>query len=250
MVASPAAREAVEIARRNPSLRVGLHLALVEAQAALSAEAIPDLIGADGGLRRNLGRFGVDIAFRPRVRRQIAAEIEAQFAAFQETGLACDHVDAHKHFHLHPTISGMAIAAALRFGVKTLRVPAEDGAIVAAIDGAGLGLAANLVRPWTALLRARARHAGLTFADRVFGLSWTGAMTKARLVALAGRLPPGLSEIYLHPATKSQFPGAAEGYRYVEEWEALRAPEVAAALAASGAERGGFLDFAAGETPG
>ena len=250
MVAAPAAREAVEIARRNPSLRVGLHLALVEARPMLGPGAIPDLIGADGGLRRDLGPFGVDIAFRPRVRRQIEAEIEAQFVAFQKTGLACDHVDAHKHFHLHPTISGMTIAAALAFGVGALRVPAEDRAIVAAIDGTALAPATNLLRPWTALLRARARRAGLTFADRVFGLSWTGAMTRARLVALAGLLPPGLSEIYLHPATRPQFPGSAEGYRYVEEWEALRTPEVAASLAASGAVRGGFLDFATGETPG
>ena len=41
------------------------------------------------------------------LRAQLRAEIEAQFAAFEATGLALDHVNAHKHFHLHPTIAGL-----------------------------------------------------------------------------------------------------------------------------------------------
>jgi hopanoid biosynthesis associated protein HpnK len=247
MVASPGAAEAVEIARRNPLLRVGLHLTLVEAAPMLEANAIPDLVGADGLMRADMGRMGVDIFFKPRVRRQIAAEIEAQFDGFRRTGLPCDHVDAHKHFHLHPTISGLAIAAALRHGVRSIRVPAEDAAIVGAIDGRAGGLAGRLFRAWTALLRARARRAGLRSADRVFGLRWSGAMTKARMLALAERLPDGLTEIYLHPATGPEFPGAAEGYRYGDEWEALRAPEVAAALNAAGARLGGYGDFVTSE---
>ena len=39
------------------------------------------------------------------VKRQLRAEIEAQFAAFAATGLPFDHVNTHKHFHLHPTIA-------------------------------------------------------------------------------------------------------------------------------------------------
>ena len=41
--------------------------------------------------------------------RQLAAEIEAQFAAFAATGLALDHVNSHKHFHLHPTIAALMV---------------------------------------------------------------------------------------------------------------------------------------------
>jgi len=32
------------------------------------------------------------------VRAQLAAETEAQFAAFAATGLVLDHINAHKHF--------------------------------------------------------------------------------------------------------------------------------------------------------
>jgi hypothetical protein len=38
------------------------------------------------------------LARNPRARRQLAAEIRAQFEAFRATGLPLDHVNAHKHF--------------------------------------------------------------------------------------------------------------------------------------------------------
>jgi hypothetical protein len=70
-------------------------------------------------------------------------------------------------------------------------------------------------------------------------------MTRDRLLGLIGRLPDGLSEIYLHPATGS-YPGSAPGYRYAEELAALTDPAVVAA--ASGFARGGFADFQGGKS--
>ena len=54
-------------------------------------------------------RAGMRFFFRPPARRQLAAEIRAQFAAFAATGLTLDHANAHKHFHLHPTIARLLI---------------------------------------------------------------------------------------------------------------------------------------------
>jgi len=76
----------------------------------------------------------------------------------------------------------------------------------------------------------------------VFGLRWSGQMTRERLAGLIRHLPDGLSEIYLHPAT-SAYPGSACGYRYREELEALMAPEVIAAARDSSVRLGGFADF-------
>ena len=59
------------------------------------------------------------------VRGQLEAEIRAQFLAFARTGLPLDHVNAHKHFHLHPTILGMLIRVAREFGARAMRVPDE-----------------------------------------------------------------------------------------------------------------------------
>jgi hypothetical protein len=80
--------------------------------------------------------------------------------------------------------------------------------------------------------------------DQAFGLRWSGAMTTPRLAGLIRALPPGLSEIYLHPATRGGYPGSAPGYLYAEELAALISAESRQALAAAGVVRGGFADFA------
>src|SRR5208283_1236761 len=93
MVAAPAAADAVRRARANPSLRVGLHLVVIEGPAALSPAAIPDLVDATGQFPSDPRRLGIDYFFRPRIRRQLATEIRAQFAAFAATGLTLDHAN-------------------------------------------------------------------------------------------------------------------------------------------------------------
>ena len=84
-------------------------------------------------------RLGFDIFARPAVRRQIAAEIEAQFEAYRATGLALDHVNAHKHFHLHPTIADQMIAIGRRYGLRGLRVPIEPAGVLAEVEPSAHG---------------------------------------------------------------------------------------------------------------
>lgn len=244
MIGAPAAADALARARRLPNLRVGLHLVLVDGDPVLPRREIPDLVDSRGRLRHDLARLGTQIMISDAIRRQAENEIAAQFAAFASTGLALDHVNAHKHFQLHPAVGAAIIAVGPRYGMRALRVPAEPRHILAAIEPAtprGLSL---VTAPWTRLLRRRARRAGLKVADAVFGLAWSGAMTAARLAALAARLPCGLVEIYLHPARSSAFAGAAPGYLYAEELAALCDPACKAALRAAGHTLGGYADAA------
>jgi hopanoid biosynthesis associated protein HpnK len=242
MVAGAAAGDAVARARRLPSLRVGLHLVLVDGKPVLPPERIPDLIDGDGRLRSDLARAGVEIFLRPRVRAQLAAEIEAQFAAYRATGLKLDHVNAHHHFHLHPTVCSQLLDIGSRYGLGAVRVPREPGKLIAHIDRDSH--ASRIASVWATRLASRVRRNGLTAPDRVFGLAWSGAMTEERIAGLLQSLPDGLTEIYCHPATGNRFAGAAPGYRYVDELAALTAPAVKEALRATGARSGGFADFA------
>ena len=243
MVGAPAAAEAIAIARRLPNLRIGLHLALVEAVPVLPAAEVPDLVGSDRWFRRDTARFGTALFFSARMRRQLAREVEAQFAAYAATGLALDHVDAHQHFHLHPTVASAMMRSGARHGMRAARIPAEPAAIIRAIEPDAPRAIPAIAAPWTRLLGARLRRAGCRVPDRVFGLAWTGAMTEARLLALLERLPDGTTEIYTHPATEGAYPGAAPGYRYAEELDALVSPRVRHALERSGARLCGYGDL-------
>jgi chitin disaccharide deacetylase len=70
-------------------------------------------------------------------------------------------------------------------------------------------------------------------------------MDEAALLRALDQLKPGLTEIYLHPATVSGAAIAASmpGYRHAEELAALLSPRVKARIEQLGLRRGGFCDF-------
>jgi chitin disaccharide deacetylase len=199
MVGADAAADAVRIAQANPSLRIGLHLVVIEGPAVLPPPQIPDLVDAAGQFPSRQLKLGLGYFFRPRVRRQLHAEIHAQFAAFAATGLTLDHANAHKHMHLHPTVGAMLLQVGRQFGLPRIRIPAEPPAIMARC-GTPVGWGDKLLYRWTALLRHQARVAGIETNDYCFGLAWSGHMTTERVRRLLANLPDGDSEIYFHPA--------------------------------------------------
>jgi hopanoid biosynthesis associated protein HpnK len=236
MVGSPAARDAVERARACPSLRVGLHLVLADGAPVLAPRLIPDLVDASGRFGSRMVRDGFRFFFLPRVRRQLALEIRAQFEAFAATSLVLDHVNAHKHFHLHPTVLSLTLQVGREFGLRAVRLPFDAG------------LPAWL-RPWLLLLRARLRAAGIAHNDYIVGLNLSGRFDEDALLAALQALPPsGVGELYLHPALESGAAIAASmaGYRHADEFAALVSPRVGQArerLRARGFRFGGFADL-------
>lgn len=243
MVGAPAAADAIARARALPGLRVGLHIVLLDGDPVSDRADIPGLVDRSGKFRGDLARYGAQIALDPSLKRQIGSEIAAQFAAYRASGLPLDHVNGHRHFQLHPTIAASIIDIGREYGMRALRVPVEPWRVIAGIDPHTQRRVGRLVAPWAAWLRRRVRSAGLKTADAVFGLAWSGAMTKARVAALLGRLPAGIVEIYLHPALTNAFAGAAPGYRYAEEFAALCDLDCAAAAGRSGYPLGGYADL-------
>jgi hopanoid biosynthesis associated protein HpnK len=242
MVAGCAARDAVARAKTMPKLRVGLHLVLVEGKPVLPAKSVPDLVDSHGYFRTDMARAGAAMFFLSKVRAQLAAEIGAQFEAFAATGLKLDHVNAHKHFHLHPTIASLMVETAAAYGVKGARVPLEPQAVLGQIEPRKTSAVVALTTPFAKSLRRRFAKAGIASPDHVFGLAWSGAMTRERLAGLIRHLPDGLSEIYTHPAT-GPYAGSAPGYQYAGELAALTDPGLPGLLAAQGVRSGGFEDF-------
>ena len=241
MVTGNAADDAVARAREMPKLGVGLHVVLLEGCPALPPEQLPDLVDASGQLRTDMVRTAIDIFTKPTARAQLRAEIEAQFARFAATGLPLDHVNAHKHFHLHPTIASTILSIGRRYGMRAIRAPIEPKAVLNRIEPGTGGF--DIARPWAALVRRRMRRAGLLVPDQVFGLAWSGALDTERLRGLIEHLPEGLTEIYAHPATGA-YPGSAPGYAYGQELAALTDGLAKDRVLGNGVALGCFADFA------
>ena len=240
MVGAPAAADAVRRARSRPGLAVGLHLVLADGHSVLPPQRIPALVDASGRFGEHMARDGMRFFALPSVRRQLEAEIRAQFQAFADTGLVLDHVNAHKHFHLHPTLLEMLLRIGRQFGLAAVRLPREP-AWAARRAGPLKGAASGLLLPWLSIMRHRLKTAGVAHNDQVFGVSGSGAMDEAALLSILTRLPEGASEIYLHPARRDGLTPAMRDYRHRDELDALLSPRVRAAIGAAGAATGGFL---------
>ncbi|HVE20851.1 MAG TPA: hopanoid biosynthesis-associated protein HpnK [Acidocella sp.] len=200
MVAAPAAADAVRRAKALPALKTGLHLVLVDGDSCLGHFHLPTITGPDGRFSADQASLGVKYFFSPAARRELRAEIHAQFAAYAATGLEMHHADAHKHMHLHPTVARLMIEIGREYGCKRIRVPAESPAIMA-LCGEKITAGDRALYAWSRVLRAQAKQAGLAATDHVFGLKWSGHMTEDKIRLLLRHLPEGSAEIYFHPAT-------------------------------------------------
>jgi chitin disaccharide deacetylase len=245
MVAAPAAADAVRRARKLPHLRVGLHLVLADGHAMLAPNLIPGLADKAGRMNSRMFVNGIRYFALPRLRRQLEAEIHAQFSAFERTGLQLDHVNVHKHFHLHPTLLEMLLRIGREFGVTAVRVPDEPLWFAARSGNWLAGAGTALLAPWIALMKRRLTLEKLIYNDRIFGVAASGAMDETKMLAVLARLPPGITEIYLHPAVQSgsAMAKSMSKYRHADELAALLSPRVRAAIAAGGFGHGGYTDL-------
>jgi hopanoid biosynthesis associated protein HpnK len=245
MVAAPAAADAVARARRLTSLHVGLHLVLIDGAPVLPPDQLDGLVRRDGRFDDNLLSAGLRFFLRPGARRRLAAEIRAQFEAFRATGLALDHVNAHKHMHLHPTVARLIVEIGEDYGMRAVRLPAEPRApLRQAFPGEPLASAPPGIA--VAALRRRLRRAGLACNDHLFGIGWSGSMTENRILGLLPHLPEGVSEIYFHPAAEATpaVRAAMPGYRPSEELAALVSPHVRCRVDELGIRLVGYGDLA------
>jgi chitin disaccharide deacetylase len=248
MVAETAAVDAVARARRLPSLRVGLHVVVADGRTALPPDQIRSIVDANGRLSDRLVAASVGYFCRSRARRELQAEVRAQFEAFRATGLSLDHVDTHRHMILHPTVLSIILALAVEFQVKAIRLPSEPWRATRGLPfrrRAAAALRIACLAPWLALLRFRVQRAGIRINTEVRGLSDTGHMDEATVLRLISTVDRDVTEMFFHPATATESPTPLpQPVRYhVAELEALCSPRVHGALDRLGLRRISYTDL-------
>ncbi len=239
--------DAVRKAKATPSLRVGLHLVLVEGRSTLPHPEIPDITDGQNRFGTSVFGTGTRYFFSRKARQQLAKEIRAQFEKFHQTGLKFDHVNGHNHFHIHPSVLDIILEVASDYGKPSIRVPLEP---LAKSIKAGPGhlmekiLSALLIVPWASALKVKLGRAGIRTADEVFGVYESGRVTEGYLLGIIQRLGPGVTEIYTHPSAGRcpEIEAHMPGYRHEEELKALTSPRVRAALEERKIRTIGFSD--------
>lgn len=223
MVNEPDCAEAVALAREHPKLGVGLHLALLCGRSALPHEKIPGLVNEGNEFSDNPVGVGFRYFINGGLREQLRAEIREQFARFRATGLPLDHVNGHLHLHLHPTVFGLLMEEAERFGIRHLRLTREPFWMdVPLARGRRLYRAVHALIYFVlaGLAGSRLRRKQIKHTQRVFGLLQNDRVDETYALKLLAVLPPGDSELYSHPSLD----------KFKPEFDALVSPRVKALI--------------------
>lgn len=233
-----AADEAVQMAKENPGLGVGLHLALVLGRAALPHTEIPHITDEQGNFLSDPARAGMKYFFSPDARREMRREMRAQFERFAATGLPFSHVDGHTLLHMHPTVFAELITLCEEFNVRRVRLVRGETWLSLRLDRRAVGqrllwgTVFNLLA-WNCARKLRGRD--FVQPERVYGLMRSGSMTEEYLLALLNAMEHRSSEIYLHPLTADADEAARQANpNGAAELAALLSDRLRAAINAAG----------------
>lgn len=203
MVTGGAVADAVALAKDEPGLAVGLHLALSNARCALAREEVPQLVDAGSRFADSPIQAGLWYYFSARARRQLALEAEAQFEAFAATGLRLDHVDGHQHLHAHPAVLPTVVKLAVRYGARGIRVPHDPVRANLRVDRSRAGSKLLVALGHAYLERICHRvvpRSRLATCEAVVGSLMSGAMTPDYAMRMLGELHCRSVEVFFHPS--------------------------------------------------
>lgn len=180
-------------------LSFGVHLNLTEGRPLRPGLKI--LAGADGcffgkqeGHRRLMNGDGE--ALKNEIRKEFAAQIQA----LRDAGVRLDHLDGHQHVHIFPAAIDATVRAAMEFGIPWMRIPEEPipPGDMAPDDSSLRDEAENFSR-FAAGARIRLRGETMKTADHFRGLYLKGRLSLDRFERTLQTLPPGLTELMVHP---------------------------------------------------
>jgi hopanoid biosynthesis associated protein HpnK len=203
MVTGSAWREAVELARANPQLSVGLHVTLVQGKSVLPPHLLSSITDFGGNFPNDPTLAGLRYFFSRRAREQVYEECRAQIERFLTTGLALTHLDGHLNIHMHPVVCDALIALMQEYYIPAMRVTQEDLSVSLAFDARQRlrkQREAFIFSRLAQRAKQKLRAAQIAFPDALFGLHQSGQVDEPYLLHLLPKLQPGVTELYCHPA--------------------------------------------------
>jgi predicted glycoside hydrolase/deacetylase ChbG (UPF0249 family) len=205
---------AIDLARQNPNLGIGVHLTLNEGVPVSDA---PELrVEGEFPLRPTPYVKALLMGRLPRA--AIRREFEAQIQKVIEAGIQPTHVDGHKYIHLLPGITDLAVSAAHKFNIPIMRIPRRIGDKPSKPNRA-VGMLALM--GMSLLAYPVAHRAGLRTSDRLVGFVHTGHLTQDIIRDLLAHPKPGITELLCHPAIPSDALEALShhDYRWIAGYE-------------------------------
>ena len=199
---------ALQMARANPELGVGVHLNLSDGPPTATAGAVPGLLNSAGNLEGGPESLLLRIAGRSLPVEEVEREWDAQIRRVREAGIEPSHLDGHKHVQMLPGLFDVALRLAKKHRIRAIRVSHEESKLRAALSSAGeqntgvvlkQGVQARGLKLLARDAREMADHAGVATTDYFCGIAQTGVLTREGVAQLLCGLPDGTTELMCHP---------------------------------------------------
>jgi hopanoid biosynthesis associated protein HpnK len=219
LMANGAAFEhAVTLAKRCPTLDVGVHLTLTEERPVALQAALPELVDESGRFPPHLLRLAALHARGKIPLDAVRVELDAQIRRAREAGLPISHLDGHQHVHVLPGIASIVAELARAHGIAAVRYPVERVRGYMLRRFRGLRRLAEQLALGAAGRRSPLRR--LKRSDEFAGFYFGGRLTEPNLLTLLTALPAGRTvELMCHPGNPDAG-GRYDHWRY--SWPAER----------------------------
>ena len=115
--------EAIELAKRNPKLEIGLHFNLSTGLAVSDKKMIPLLVDKNGRFKNGfLNLLFLAIFKKTQLQKEIALELETQIALIEGYEIKLRHIDSHRHIHFIPGIFPLVVLATQKYKISAIRI--------------------------------------------------------------------------------------------------------------------------------
>ncbi len=196
---APGFNHAVQLAKENPRLGVGVHLNIVRGRPLSPAATVPDLLNSHGEFRRFRFRF-----FNQAILAQAEREYRRQIETILAAGIVPDHVDFEKHHAWQKPLYTLVARLAEDYGIPAIRWLREPVAwAIRRIGWPGLRRAgmASVLRSGVQLFGGTTN---LIHPEHFLGQTHIGCMDAAAWLRLLDNVPDGVSEVMTHPGLSSE----------------------------------------------
>lgn len=218
---------AVDIARRNSQLGIGVHLTLVEECPLGSGDQVSTLVDADGRFHRSAKIFGCRYLAGRIDMQQVESELDRQIEKVVASGLPITHLDSHQHVHLLPQVAKVVNKLGEKYSIKRIRSTREQFGFRQVSGSTPFARVAELYS--LKLLNHLSRRQRTETAQHFAGFMQGGCLNEQSLQRIVENLQPGSStELMCHPGLDSEDDNnkAHWGYQWSTELKALTSPEI------------------------
>ena len=202
LVCGEAAEEAIALAKENPDLDVGIHLALCDESPVLPPEHLPSIIpkGFTFPTREQILRA---VLSRKINYREVEAEWDAQIRKVLNAGIAISHMDGHQFIHLFPGLFPLCVKVAVRYQIPYIRASIFD--LITLDIGYKRPFQWIWLRLWSKFFAIRRLPSHISSVPSIGFLRAGGRMDRDTILKALDRLKPkgscSVVEVTLHPGT-------------------------------------------------